>query len=115
MPTMRDMAPFVLSQRLREIVDHRPEIRPRSQAVFEALDEGLSVPSGIHDRVPLGMSFDQSRLLGLPTFFERDQVLDPSDRVTQGPVGPIDERGGLEGPGLSRDVRPLVKVGVMET
>src|SRR5262249_11720493 len=64
-------------------------------------------------QLPWSLGLLRGPLACLPSFLECDQVLDPRERIAQGPVGAIDQRRLRERVGLARRVRGLVKVGVM--
>src|SRR6266850_6988665 len=88
MPTMRDMAPFILSERLGEVVDNGAQIRAGRQTLLEARQKRLAVGAGVHCRVPLGLPGDQRRLLRLPAIFEPLPLsTQPAGRLFRHPRG----------------------------
>src|SRR3990172_4385621 len=91
MPTMRDMAPFIRSERMSEIVDHGAEVGAGGQALLEAPEQRFAVLTCVHGRVPLCRARDQCGLFGLAA------VLEPLPLAAQAPCRLLRQPAG---PGL---------------
>src|SRR5687767_595680 len=70
MPTMRDMCILVLSERLAQVIDDGPEIRPRGERLLEPREQRRAVCALVHSGVPLGAAPHDGRLRRLAALDE---------------------------------------------